>query len=82
MVRNVKKVPAIQQPSDPSMGDWQAKDDARRLMDAEEIRADKKRHGAAMKHVAKQHAATKAVLAGGPAARAFMGGKADEQEEE
>jgi hypothetical protein len=35
-----------------------------------------------MKHVAKQHAATKAVLAGGPAARAFMGGKADEQEEE
>lgn len=49
-------------PAEPDMDDYRAKDDARTLMSAEEIKADKARHEKAQGHVRKQfHTAARAM---------------------
>ena len=47
----------------PMKDDWQAKDDARTLSSAEEVRSDSKRHGKATRELRKSHKALSKALA-------------------
>lgn len=57
------KSTAVSQPmQDNDADDYQAQDDARTLIRAEEVRGDKQRHGKAHKHLKKQHEAIKRAM--------------------
>ena len=57
-----KKKPAAPEITSPTADPkWQAENDARDLMRAEEIKSDKKRHEAAIKHLSGQKAAITSI---------------------
>lgn len=60
-----KKRKLVLKPEAAPVDDWQAKDDARTLMQAHQIKSDPKRHAAAKAH-AKQQLANLAMVANAP----------------